>query len=106
MVHEKNSSSNIFPLFPLTGLAFKSEISTLKKDIATLKEEQDISLTLTHFYALPGYLLLGTATEPGRALISFIHSFTSSLTQFGISTSPSEEVDSSTCRGSKKSKKR
>lgn len=50
--------------------------------MSTFKEEQGNSLTFSHFYAIPGSLLLGTQAGRPRGL-TFFNSFTSLLTRFG-----------------------
>lgn len=101
VVHEKNSSSNIFSLW------FYSLVPLVSQRYPLLKRSRTISFELALFYAIPEYLLLGAGHRARQTQsLDLLYSFTSSLTPVWNSASRSKEVDSSTCRGSKKSKKR
>lgn len=98
---EKQQFKYFFTLFLLTGPTGEPEISTFK-------EEQDHFIRTCPFLCHPWVSAVGSRPpsqadpEPWPSL--FIHLLADP--KFGISASRSKEVDSSTCRGSKKSKKR
>lgn len=98
VVHEKNNSSNIF------SLCFHSLVSLVSQRCPILKRSRTFHCHLPIF--MPSLGICSYELRQADQRLDLFYSFTSSLTQFGRSASHSKEIDSSTCRGSKKSKKR